>query len=82
MALSPKDESILEEIIDLQGNCLERARCVNCPFRSLCLPEFLYPDPPTQNQRMKLAYDVLAHNSLLDEDTDSETIKEYKWTNK
>lgn len=64
MALSQKDESILEQIVAVEGDCLEEPRCKECPFRGICLPEFLYI-PMTKNQRMSMALDVLAHHALF-----------------
>ena len=67
--LSKKDILILQEIIDLKGHCLFSTRCVECPFRSNCLPEFLNTVPPTQSQRMNMALDVIAYQELLGDDT-------------
>jgi hypothetical protein len=76
MALSGNDTNILEEIVSLEGNCINSKRCEKCPFRVVCLPEFLNPIPPSQEQRLKMAQDVLTHHYLIDDDMD---IKE--WTN-
>ena len=64
--LSEKDQQALERIVELQGNCLRDDMCQRCPFRSMCLPEFLNVEPPTKKQRMDIAFNVLAHNVLLD----------------
>jgi hypothetical protein len=76
MSLSKQDEDILNQIVDLDGKCMESTRCIKCPFRSMCLPEFLNPIPPTTQQRAKIALDVLAHHALVDEDL---LVEDYKW---
>jgi hypothetical protein len=83
MALSLSDKEVLEEIVDTEGRCMDSKRCQRCPFRAICLPEFLNPIPPSQPQRLKMAEDVLAHHYLIDEDVEVEDIKkEYKWDKK
>lgn len=77
MALNTSDKDVLEEIVALDGSCMSSKRCDKCPFRARCLPEFLNPIPPSQEQRLKMAQDVLAHHYLIDDETD--IIKE--WTN-
>lgn len=79
MALNKQDISILEKIVDLEGNCMDSMRCGKCPFRSLCLPDFLNPVPPTTQQRAKMAIDVLTHHSLMGEDVE---VQDYKWDQK
>lgn len=76
MPLSQSDKDVLEEIAMLDGQCMESNRCKRCPFRSICLPEFLNINPPTQSQRLKMAQDVLTHHYLLDEDMESEDVKQ------
>lgn len=76
MALTNNDRKILQEIVSLEGKCMESARCINCPFRGMCLPDFLNPVPPTTTQREKMAGDILTHDSLLGEDVE---ISDYKW---
>lgn len=80
MALTNNDKDTLEEIVELDGQCLDSKRCQRCPFRAICLPEFLNPVPPSQPQRLKMAIDVLAHHCLIDEEEDA--VKEYKWDKK
>jgi len=63
--LTPTDLIVLQEIVDLDGKCLDSFRCSICPFRAKCLPEFLDPSPPTQNQRYRLALDVLSLDSIM-----------------
>lgn len=70
-----RDAEILQEIVDLDGACLSSKRCIECPFKSLCLPEFLAPAPLPQYKRAKMALDVLAYNGLLD---DQDIIDEVK----
>lgn len=79
MALTDSDKDVLEEIAKLDGQCLESNRCKRCPFRAICLPEFLNPIPPSQPQRLKMAQDVLAHHYLVDEDME---ITDHKWDKK
>lgn len=77
MALTNSDAAVLEQIVDLSGNCMESQRCKVCPFRAMCLPEFLNPIPPTTDQRAKMALDVIAHHALVDEqDLD---IDQHRW---
>ena len=83
MALSTSDKDTLEEIVQLDGQCLDSKRCARCPFRAICLPDFLNPIPPSQPQRLKMAIDVLTHCCLIDDELEVEDIKkEYKWDKK
>jgi hypothetical protein len=67
--LNDSDHKILEEIIAVAGDCLKAARCKLCPFRAVCLPEFLNPEPLPKAQRYNKAKDILTYNALLgDED--------------
>lgn len=77
MALSTLDKDILEEIVATDGHCMSSKRCEKCPFRAVCLPEFLNPIPPSREQRLKMAQDVLAHHYLIEEVEDVE--KEFTW---
>ncbi len=70
MLLSSDDKNILEEIVETNGQCLKAARCKVCPFRAMCLPEFLNPSPPTPPQRLEMALGVLMHNAIIDEEID------------
>lgn len=81
MSLSKNDTDILEQIVKLDGNCMDSQRCKLCPFRGICLPEFIYPNPPTQTQREQMALSVLAHHALVDED-DQLRVEEYRWDKK
>jgi len=80
MSLSKNDANILEQIVQLEGKCMDSQRCPRCPFRGMCIPEFIYPNPPTQQQRAQMALNVLAHHALVDE----EPLKaeEYQWDKK
>lgn len=83
MALSQIDKDVLEEIVSTDGQCLDSKRCAKCPFRAICLPEFLNPVPPSQPQRLKMAMDVLTHHYLIDDEVEVEEIKkDYKWDKK
>lgn len=81
MALTSNDSRILQEIVDLDGNCLDSVRCKLCPFRALCLPDFLNPTPPTKEQRAKMALDVMTHHALVDEETPLD-IEQHRWDKK
>lgn len=74
MSLTNKDINILQEIVNVRGNCLYSKRCSECPFRSRCLPEFLNIEPPTQNQRFNMAVDVLTYHQLL-QDEEAEKVQ-------
>ena len=79
MALPKQDEKILQEIVNSNGDCLNAQRCSGCPFRSMCLPEFLIPTPPTKEERCNMALKVLTHNALLESEEQIDIKKEYKW---
>jgi len=79
MALNSEDVEILEQIIELDGKCMESQRCSKCPFRGICLPEFLNTVPPTTQQRSRMAVDVLMHHTLMGGDVE---VQEYKWDRK
>ena len=78
MALSNNDAKILEQIVSLDGNCMDSKRCSACPFRGLCLPEFVFPNPPTKEQRAKMALDVMTHHALVDEEETFDPTQ-HKW---
>lgn len=73
--ISDDDIRILEEIVEKEGKCMSSTRCQRCPFRAMCLPEFLYPNKPTSNQRFNMAMDILVHNSLIDSNYSVEDFK-------
>jgi hypothetical protein len=83
MALSEQDIKTLQDISILEGKCMESTRCKICPFRAMCLPEFLNPIPPTPQQREKMAVGVLTHHALIDcEISIAEIEEDYKWDKK
>ena len=75
MALCKEDAIILQEVVELEGSCLQKKRCLQCPFRSMCLPEFLNPTPPTKTQRLNMALDILTHHALIDTTIDVSKVK-------
>lgn len=81
MALNKEDQKVLEEVVEENGDCLKAERCEKCPFRSMCLPEFLNIEPPTKTQRKNMAIEVLMHNAvMIDEEVSKEDIEEqYTW---
>lgn len=81
MALNNSDARVLEEIVSLDGKCMESQRCKICPFRVMCLPEFLNPIPPTPEQRAKMALDVITHHALVDEQEPLD-IEQHRWDKK
>jgi hypothetical protein len=78
MALSNSDKDVIEEIVKVDGACLDSNRCKRCPFRAICLPEFLNTVVPSRLQRLKMAQDVLAHHYLIDEEANLE----FQWEKK
>lgn len=79
MSLSSQDIRALEEIVSTDGKCMDSKRCRRCPFRSMCLPEFLNPVPPTAKERLLMAMDVLSHHAFIDSDL---SVDEYSWSDK
>lgn len=80
MPLSDSDKNIMQEIVLVQGKCMSATRCTKCPFRAMCLPEFIYPNPPSQAQRSRMAMDILTHHELIDDQLTVEQLKEeYRW---
>lgn len=79
MALNNQDAKVLQDIVDLGGKCMDSGRCKICPFRAMCLPEFLNPVPPTTSQREKMALDVLTHHALIDDEI---SIIDHQWDKK
>lgn len=70
-------ENVLDRIIELDGACLDAKLCSMCPFASRCLPDFLKTprERPTKSERLQMALDVLARNSLLNDDDFPEMVK-------
>lgn len=58
------DKRVLQQIIDMEGDCLKANLCKKCPFKSSCLPQWLRV-PPSKAQRLARALDTLAHEGLL-----------------
>lgn len=81
MSLSNSDAKVLQEIVDFDGKCMQSQRCNICPFRAMCLPEFLNPVPPTPQQRAKMALDVMTHHALMDEESQLD-IEQHRWDKK
>ena len=75
MSLRKEDASALQKIVELEGKCLRADLCLQCPFRSMCLPEFLNPHPPTRSQRLNMALDILTHHALMDPEVDFSKVK-------
>ncbi len=83
MALTDSDKKILQEIVTEEGKCLNSKRCQVCPFRAMCLQEFLNTEPPSQAQRFSMALSVLTHHLLVDDDMTSDEVQaEYRWSKK
>ena len=83
MALSNSDKEILEQIVEKRGHCLKSTRCKKCPFRAMCLPEFLNPVPPSEPQRLQMAMDVLMHHCVIDGEVELEEIqRDFQWGKK
>ena len=78
---STNDKDILQDIIDLRGDCLSSTRCAQCPFRSVCLPGFLSSTPPTHAQRFRIALDTLSSLMLLDDDDSVKEVQD-RWNKK
>jgi hypothetical protein len=73
--LSEKDRKVLQEIIDTDGKCLDSNRCNMCPFRSICLPEFLNTSPPSPQQRINMALAIIIHDELFQGGLDLEQVQ-------
>ena len=71
---SKKAIKILEQIIKLNGNCLDPKRCENCPLRQQCHPTFYNSEDGGRSrfrdyERVNNAMDILTNVILLqDED--------------
>ena len=68
--MDARQKSVLNQIVDKEGDCLTSALCNHCPFRENCLPEFLAKETrPTRKERYEMASDTLARIGLMfDED--------------
>lgn len=76
MSLSEQDSKVLQEIVDTQGNCIDSKRCPLCPFRAMCLPEYLNKAPLSTQRRLSLALEILSHQWLIDAEITTTDIKE------
>jgi hypothetical protein len=57
---------ILEDVIAVNGDCLQATRCSRCPFASECLPKFAEESGPwTKEERRNRAMNALAHQVLM-----------------
>lgn len=63
---------ILEEIIDLNGKCLDAERCAKCPLRNKCLTTFIKSSEPKSRfqdfERVNLASNILFNEIVMDDD--------------
>ena len=80
MKLSEDHKLVLEEIVNLEGDCLKKERCERCPFRMSCLPEFLTSPnlPPTKNQRFEMALDTITRDIIMKDEEPQKPL----WENK
>jgi propanediol dehydratase small subunit len=60
-------DTVLEQIISLDGDCLDSVRCSSCPFKGQCLTEFATNTPPSKKTRRQMALDKLTIDALLNE---------------
>lgn len=76
MKLSDNEKIILEQIVQVDGDCLKRERCIRCPFKTSCLPEFITSPkvPPTKNQRFEMALDALTRDILMNDEDEQEPL--------
>ena len=62
---------ILEEILNLNGKCLDAPRCTQCPLREKCLPTFYQSSEPKSRfqdfERVNLAAEILTQEILMDD---------------
>lgn len=66
-----KDEdAVLEQILELSGNCLDAKLCKRCPFAKKCLPGFIKAPRmrPSREERLHMALDYVARKSLFGDD--------------
>ena len=61
--------TVLDKIVELQGDCLKVHLCAFCPFKTRCLLEFLNgaEKRPSKGQRLNLALDAIASSVLLED---------------
>ena len=61
-------KAVLEQIVELSGDCLDSTRCKDCPFKNKCLVEFGSKKPPSKKMRLITAIDKITVDALLNED--------------
>jgi len=61
--------TVLDKIVELQGDCLKVHLCTSCPFKTGCLLEFLNgaEKRPSKRKRLNLALDAIASSVLLED---------------
>ena len=65
--INDSDRQILEEILDIQGQCLDVDRCNKCVLKKTCFRRWLTPRPPSSQLRARIALDLLTRDSLMDD---------------
>jgi hypothetical protein len=66
-------KKILQDIINLNGDCLDSNRCSVCPFAYVCLIEFAKnaSDPKTRiaskQDRLNIALNILMRDALMND---------------
>ena len=73
--MTDRDIQILEEIIQLEGDCLDHRRCDICPLRKQCLPVYLRKRRPSKKKRVQVALDKVVRECLIEE-TDPPSFKD------
>lgn len=65
-----QEDSVLDKIVELQGDCLDAKLCRACPFASTCLPDFIrdVSSRPSKEQRLQMALDLITRKVLFDDD--------------
>jgi len=70
MNLKIGNQRTLEQIIKLDGHCLNSELCIACPFAHKCLIEFLTGRGWSRQKRVMMALDQIACKELLEDDLD------------
>lgn len=70
--ITTREREVLQEIVDRNGDCLEAARCDDCPFRKKCLPRFL-KFRFSKAHRVEMAITHLARQDLMEEEIEGAT---------
>lgn len=67
--MSKPPRSILDSIVEMEGDCLIDELCRRCPFKDQCHRQWLLRNRfPTRSQRLKMAVDAIAARELLNDD--------------